>query len=453
MQERKENKMGTEPMLKLIISMSVPSMFSMLIQALYNIVDGIFISHYSHVGLQAVNLAFPLQMLLVSVGVGTGIGINSLVARRLGAKRFDEANSAATHGVILSVCSWVVFVILGLTVVKPFAHAMNAGREATEQCITYLSIVMIASVGMFVEISCEKILQATGNMIYPMIFQLIGAVTNIVFDPLLIFGIGFFPRMGTAGAAVATVGGQIVAMLFSLYILFFKKHEVHVSLKKFRFSAKTVADIYKVGVPSIIMQAIGSVLTSFLNAILLSIERSGVGVNVFGIYFKLQSFVFMPVFGLTHGLMPIMGYSYGAKNRTRLMQALKIGIVIAVIIMALGTTIFTAFPNMLLSLFKADAKMLEMGVPALRIISLCFVTAAVGIIISTMFQALGLGTYSLIISVLRQLLLVLPIAFLLSRFMGVFGVWWAFPLAELGGFVTAVLFFIHVYKTRIKGLG
>lgn len=449
--QQTENKMGTAPMLKLIISMSVPSMLSMFIQALYNIVDGIFVANYSHAGLEAVNLAYPMQMLLISVGVGTGVGINSLVSRRLGAKKYDEADSAATHGILLSVFSWIVFLIISLTAVKPFVKMMGASGAVAQDSITYLSIVLTASFGMFVQISCEKVLQATGNMIFPMLFQLTGAVINIIFDPLLIFGIGIFPEMGVAGAAVATVGGQIIAMIFSACILFFKKHDVRVTFKDFKFDINVIKEIYKVGFPAIIMQSIGSVLVSSLNAILMTLG-SGTAVNVFGIYFKLQSFVFMPVFGLNQGLMPIMGYSYGARNKMRLMQAVKFGIMIALCIMAVGVAVFMSVPQLLLKLFNPDAAMLAMGTAALRIISLCFLPAAVGIVISTMFQAVGTGVYSLIISVLRQLILVLPVAYILSRAIGVTGVWWAFPIAETGGLTASILFLIHIYKTRVKGL-
>lgn len=451
MNVKKENKMGTKPVLGLIISMSIPSMLSMLIQALYNIVDGIFVSQYSLESLEAVNLAYPLQMLLIAVGVGTGVGINSLVSRRLGAKNFDDANKAATNGMLLSVLSWLLFVVIALTLVKPFVNLMGASEAVSKDAVTYLNIVMIASIGLFVQCSAEKLLQATGNMIYPMMFQLVGAITNIIFDPILIFGVGPFPEMGVAGAAIATVGGQMVAMIFSLVVLFTKSHDVKVSFKKFKPDLKIIGEIYKVGFPSIIMQSIGSVLVSSLNALLLAIGSSA-AVNVFGIYFKLQSFVFMPVFGLNQGVMPIMGYSYGAKNRQRLMQALKYGVLIALCIMFIGLLIFMIIPEVLLGMFNADEAMLQMGVPALRTISLCFLPAACGIIISTLFQAVGNGVYSLIVSVLRQLVLVLPIAYILSRFAGVFGVWWAFPIAEAGGLLTSFYLLYHVYKNRIKGL-
>lgn len=443
----KENKMGQMPMLKLIISMSIPSMFSMLIQALYNIVDGIFISHYSLEGLEAVNLAFPLQMFLVAVSVGTAVGVNSLAARRLGAKSFDEANSAATNGMFLAVCSWVLFVVLGLVLVKPFVSLMGASGTVAKETETYLTIVMVASLGLFVQVCAEKILQATGNMIYPMIFQLIGAVTNIILDPVFIFNL----NMGVAGAAIATVLGQIVAAVFSLFVIFFKKHEIRVSFKAFKPDLKIIGEIYKVGAPAIVMQSIGSVLTSSLNALLMALA-SGTAVNVFGIYFKLQSFVFMPVFGLNQGVMPVMGYSYGAKNKKRLMSALKIGVIIAAIIMFLGMVLFMSAPHLLLSIFNADEEIYTMGIPALRTISLCFLPAAVGIIVSTLFQAVGNGVYSMVVSIVRQLAFLLPIAYILSAIIGVNGVWLAFPLAELAGLITSLILFKKTYSLTIKGL-
>lgn len=443
----KENKMGQMPMLKLIISMSIPSMFSMLIQALYNIVDGIFISHYSLQGLEAVNLAFPFQMFLVAVSVGTAIGVNSLVARRLGAKNYNEANSAATNGMFLTVCSWVLFVVLGLIAVKPFVSLMGASGTVAKGTETYLTIVMVASLGLFIQVCAEKLLQATGNMIYPMIFQLIGAVTNIILDPVFIFKLD----MGVAGAATATVLGQIIAAVFSLFVIFFKKHEIRVSFKAFKPDFKIIGEIYKVGAPAIVMQSIGSVLTSALNALLLAIG-SGTAVNVFGIYFKLQSFVFMPVFGLNQGVMPVMGYSYGAKNKKRLMSALKIGVVIAAIIMFLGTVLFMSVPKLLLSVFNADEEIYRMGIPALRTISLCFLPAAVGIIVSTLFQAVGNGIYSMVVSIVRQLAFLLPIAYILSAIIGVNGVWLAFPLAELAGLITSLILFKKTYTLSIKTL-
>ena len=436
-------------MLKLIISMSLPSMFSMLIQSLYNIVDSMYVAYSSQAALTAVSLAFPVQMLLVAVSVGTGIGINSLVSRRLGEKRFAEANSAATHGVLLAIASWVLFVILGALFIEPYFSMLDASAEVKEMAITYTSIVVFVSIGSFLEVNLEKTLQATGNMIYPMLFQLVGAVTNIILDPIFIFGFLGVPAMGIAGAAIATVAGQIVAMIFAVIIVFTKSHDVHITFKKFRINWTTIKDIYIVGVPSIVMQAIGSVLTTALNWILIGFSEAAV--SVFGIYYKLQSFVFMPGFGLTHGVMPIMGYSYGARNKKRLLSALKYGCIIAVIIMAVGMVIFMTIPELLLMIFNATDEILAIGVPALRTISLCFMAAAIGIMFSTLFQALGLGFNSLLVSLLRQIIILLPAAYLLSK-ISLDAVWYAFVIAEFFSLIASILIYWGVYRKRIRNL-
>lgn len=302
---------------------------------------------------------------------------------------------------------------------------------------------------MLLEVNLEKTLQATGNMIYPMLFQLVGAVTNIILDPIFIFGYLGLPAMGITGAAIATVTGQIVSMIFAIIIIFTKSHDVHITFKKFKINWTTIKDIYIVGVPSIVMQAIGSVLTTALNWILIGFSEAAV--SVFGIYFKLQSFIFMPVFGLTHGVMPIMGYSFGARNKKRLLSALKYGCIIAVIIMAVGMLIFLTISDKLLMIFNATDEILRIGVPALRTISLCFVSAAVGIIFSTLFQALGLGINSLIISLLRQIVILLPAAFMLSK-VSLDAVWYAFVIAEVVSLIASILIYRSVYKTRIKSL-
>lgn len=449
MESVKENKMGTAPMFGLIMSMSLPAMFSMLIQALYNVVDSYFVSKISEDAMTGVSLAFPLQMLLISVAVGTSIGINSLVSRRLGEKKFNEADSAAAHGLILSFLSWIVFAIIGITCVKPFISIFNATAAASSYAISYSEIVLIFSFGCLIEIALEKTLQATGNMIYPMIFQLIGAITNVILDPIMIFGLLGFPKLGVAGAAAATVSGQILSMFFSIYIMFAKKHAVKIRLKGFKFSARIVRDIYAVGFPSIIMQSIGSLTTTIMNALLITFNQSAV--FVFGAYFKLQSFIFMPVFGLTHGVMPIMGYNFGARNKKRLMSALKIGSIIACVIMSVGMAIFLIFPDKLLGIFNAKPATLEIGIPALRTICLCFVFAAIGIMFSTIFQATGNGLYSLIISVLRQLVLLIPFAFILSK-ISLRATWFAFPLSEICSCVISIFMLIRLYKKQIKDL-
>lgn len=443
----KENKMGQAPMLKLILSMGLPAMFSMLVQALYNIIDSVFVAQISKEAFTAVSLAFPVQTLMIAVAVGTGIGINSVVSRRLGENKKDEASKAATHGLFLGLGSGLIFAVLGICFTKMFFQAFTDNQTILDMGCSYTYIVTILSFGCFTQINIEKTLQATGNMIFPMLFQLAGAITNIILDPIMIFGLLGFPKMGIAGAAIATVTGQMVAFTFSLIVLHVKKHDVHMSFRGFRFNWKTVKDIYAVGIPSIIMQAIGSVLTTLMNGILITF--GDVAVNVLGAYFKIQSFVFMPVFGLTQGLMPIMGFNYGAKKRERLVSALKIGMIIAFIIMAIGTLLFMIFPSQLLSMFNADEEMLSIGCVALRLISLCFIPAAIGITCSTFFQAIGIGSKSLILSVLRQLVILLPAAYLLAQF-GVNYVWLSFPIAEGVALIIAIFLTIGVFKKNLN---
>ncbi len=445
-----ENKMGRDPVLKLIISMSLPAMFSMLVQALYNIVDSYFVSQINENALTAVSLAFPIQMLMISVAVGTSIGINSFISRKLGERRQDLADSAATHGVLLAVFSWLVFALIGLFGSRAFFQCFTDIAEIVEMGTQYISICCILSFGVFVEVNLEKTLQATGNMIYPMLFQLVGAITNIILDPIFIFGWLGLPSMGVAGAAIATVIGQIVSMFFAFYIIKAKDHAITIRFKGFKFDWGIVKSIYAVGFPSIIMQSIGSVMNVAMNAILISFTETAVA--VFGVYFKLQSFIFMPVFGLTHGVMPIMGYNFGARNKERLLSALKIGCIIALIIMAVGTIVFWVVPNLLLGIFQASGHMLQIGIPALRLISTCFIPAALGIMFSTLFQAVGKGTYSLIISVLRQLVILVPSAFLLAQTMQVENVWFAFPIAEIFSLLASIFLYVRLYRKTIKPL-
>ena len=459
MSEVRENKMGTMSMFPLIMSMSLPAMFSMLIQALYNVVDSIFVARYSPKALSAVSLAFPLQLVMVAFAVGTAIGVNSLIARRLGAKKFDDANSAATHGVLLAVLSWLLFVVIGLVFSGGFIALFTSDQEILLFGKQYLSIVLCVSFGMMVSTMCEKILQSTGNMIIPMLTQLLGAVINLIFDPLLIFGLWIFPKLGVVGAAVATVFGQICSMIFILIILRVKKHEVKISFKNFRFNKMIVKDIYAVGFPAIIMQSIGSVMVSGINAIIsmsgVEVELAETNINAFGIYFKLQSFVFMPVFGLNQGVSPIIGYNFGARNKKRMFSAFRWGLLIAVIIMTAGLLLFQIAPGWLISLFEADAtplentSLMEVGIPVLRIISIAFVFAAAGIMFSSLFQAIGYGFYSMIMSFSRQLVVLLPAAFLLSK-IDLSVMWYAFPLAELGSLLVAGIFFMVLQKKEFS---
>lgn len=449
MEVQKQNKMATMPMTKLILSMSLPAMFSMLVQSLYNIVDSYYVAQISGKAFTAVTLAFPLQMLIVSVAVGTAIGINSVVSRRLGEGKKDKASKAATHGLFLGLFSGVIFAIIGVFFTTMFFKAFTNDAQVISMGSSYIRIVTIFSFGIFVQINIEKTLQATGNMIYPMLFQLTGAIINIVLDPIFIFGKFGLPAMGVKGAAIATVIGQISALIFSLIIIYTKSHDVHISLKGFKLDGKTIKDIYAVGVPSIIMQSIGSVVATSLNGILIGFGATAV--NVFGAYFKLQSFIFMPVFGLMHGLMPILGFNFGARNKKRMVSAIKVGTIFAVLIMACGMALFMIFPKQLLQIFSADSQMVAIGTKALRTISSCFIPAAIGIMTATLFQAMGMGVKSLAISVLRQLVILIPSAFFLSK-LGVDFVWYAFPIAEVFALTISIFLFIYVYKNHIKYL-
>ena len=451
---RQQNKMGTMPMTRLIVTMSLPAIFSMTILAMYNVVDSIFISQYDMDGFTAVSVAYPLQMLLIAASVGTAVGVNSLVARKLGEQNYKQANSAATHGLVLCAFTYAFFLLFGLFGVRPFMNAFSGGNQrVVEAGVQYFTCVLCLSLFSIVQVMIEKTLQATGNMIYPMLFQLVGAVVNIIFDPLLIFGVGFFPEMGVLGAAVATVFGQFCGMVFALIVMFKKDHKVKIELKGFRFEKQTVKNIYAVGFPSIIMQSISAVMMLCLNGIFQA-YNSIVSIDVFGIYFKLQSFVFMPCFGLNQGIMPIVGFNYGARNKKRMYAAIKRGVIIAGGIMLVGTALMWTIPDALLSMFGSESSftdvdpktLMETGEYAFRIISLCFVPASVAIILITVFQAVGKGFRSMMMSFFRQLILLVPAAFLISLTVGVKYVWFAFPFAEYGALIIALLFFINLVK-------
>lgn len=444
-----DDKMGTKPVLPLLISMAVPAMFSMLILALYNVVDSVFVSKLGTAGLTAVSVAFPIQMLMTAVGVGTGVGVNSLIARRLGEKRNEEASSVALHGLLLALIGWGVFALFGIFGTNIFVDIYTNSAEVATYAKQYISIVVIFSLGSMIQMMIEKVLQSTGAMVYAMIIQLIGAVTNIILDPIMIFGLLGFPKMGVAGAAIATVTGQILGGVVGLIILFTKVKVLHISFKGFKWNGRILKDIYEVGLPAIFMQAIGSVMVMGLNLILA--KFSDTAVAVLGVYYKLQSFVFMPVFGLNQGLMPIMGYNFGARNKQRIYEALRYGIMFAFIIMCVGCIIFNMIPETLLGIFNPDEEMLIIGIPALRYISLSFPLASISIIISTVFQAIGKGKFSLLISLLRQLILILPIAYIMSL-SSLNGVWLAFPVAEVIAFFISIGIYRMVKNTIIEKL-
>lgn len=447
----KENKMGSMPVPKLLISMSLPMMISMLVQALYNIVDSMFVAKLSEDALTAVSLAFPVQNLMIAVASGTGVGINALLSRNLGEKNFEGANRAARNGIFLGILSCILFAILGI-IGSHFFFIMQTGNEIIVNYGTqYLRIITLFSAGIFLQITFERLLQSTGKTIYTMITQGTGAIINIILDPILIFGLFGFPKLEVAGAAIATVIGQIIALLMSFFFNITKNKELNLIFRGFRPHKRTIVTIYEVGIPSIIMQAISSIMTFGMNKILLMFSSTAAA--VFGVYFKLQSFIFMPVFGLNNGMIPIIAYNYGAKNKKRIMQAVKLSILIAVSIMLLGLTIFQIFPEALLqNLFDASETMLAIGVPALRIISISFLFAGYCIVASSVFQALGNGIYSLIVSVSRQLLVILPVAYTFAKLFGLHQVWWSIPIAEIVSVILCTILLRRIYKKKVKPL-
>lgn len=448
---RQENKMGVMPVTKLIITMSLPIMASMLVQALYNVVDSIFVARVSENALTAVSMAFPIQNLMIAVGTGTGVGVNALLARNLGAKDYKKVNNIANHAVFLAIASYLVFLLVGLFGAEAFFRSQTDIEEIIYHGTQYIRICCCLSFGMFIQIFFERMLQATGKTIYSMVTQGLGAIINIILDPILIFGLFGFPKMGVAGAALATVAGQIVSGITGIILNQKKNKEIQIQLKGFRPNFKLVKQIYGIGIPSIIMASIGSVMNYGMNRILLGFTSTAAA--VFGVYFKLQSFIFMPVFGLNNGVIPIVSYNYGAGNRERVVKAIKMSIIIALMIMIVGLIIFQTVPDVLLKMFDASETMLTIGIPALRVISLSFLFAAVGIACSSAFQALGYAVYSMLMSVARQLVVLLPVAFLLAMSGEVRLVWFAFPIAEVVSFVVCIFFMLHINKTVISKIG
>ena len=443
-----ENKMGVMPVKKLIINMSLPMMISMLVQAMYNIVDSIFVSMLSEEALTAVTLAFPIQNLMIAVGTGTGVGINALLSRSLGEKNFDRADEAANNGIALALVSYAIFVVIGLLAVRPFINSQTANPVIQEYGIIYTSIVCFLSIGVFFQITFERLLQSTGRTLFSMISQITGAVINIIMDPILIFGLAGFPRLGIAGAAAATIFGQIVASCIGLFLNCKYNRDIHISLKRVLHPVPAViGQIYRVGIPSILMVSIGSVMTYMMNRILEGFSSTAVA--VFGVYFKLQSFVFMPVFGLNNGLVPVMAYNLGAAKEKRIREALSFSLIVAVCIMVGGAVLFELIPARLLSIFNASETMTAIGVPALREIALCFPIAAVAIVLSSVFQAFSCSIYSLIVSICRQLVVLIPAAWLLSKTGNVANVWWSYLIAEAVSLALTVFFFRIVWKKMI----
>ena len=446
----RENIMGTMEINPLLVKLSVPMMISMLVQALYNVVDSVFVSWVSEEALTAVSLAFSLQNMMIAVGVGTGVGVNAMLSKSLGEKNQKRANATAENGIFLSACSFLVFLVIGLTCIKPYFYAQTSDDAIALQGIRYLSVCCIFSLGLFTQTMGEKLLAATGRTQLSMISQLVGAVVNIILDPIFIFGYCGEALSGTTGAAVATVIGQFCGAGMTLYFNTRKNPDIQLDFKGFRPSAKAIGRIYTVGLPSIAMQCVGSLMTFGMHLILMAFSSTAVA--VFGVYFKLQSFVFMPIFGLNNGMVPIISYNYGARRPERVRKTIRLAVCYAEGIMVLGFCIFEFFPGQVLGLFSASQAMLTIGIPAMRIICLHFLLAGTSIVLSSVFQALGNGLFSLIVSVCRQLFVLLPAAWLLAQTGSVNNVWWAFLIAEIVSVLMSLAFYAHINKTIIVPL-
>lgn len=445
----KENKMGVMPVKQLIISMSLPMMISMLVQALYNVVDSIFVSQIGEEALTAVTLAFPMQNFMIALGSGTGVGINALLSRSLGEKNFERSDDAANTGLLLTLFNFILFLVIGIFFTRAFISSQTSNDLIVQYGHTYLSIVCCFSAGIFFQMTFERLLQSTGKTLFSMISQSTGAIINIIFDPLLIFGIGPFPELGVAGAAYATILGQFVGASIGLFCNIRYNTEIRYSISRILHpKAEIVKDIYFVGVPSILMMSIGSIMTYLMNLILGSFSSTATA--VFGVYFKLQSFFFMPVFGLNNGLIPVLAYNYGARRKDRIVEALKFALALALSIMVIGMITFLTIPNVLLGFFHASEEMVTIGIPALRIICLSFPIAGICIAMGSIFQAFSKSIYSLIVSVGRQLVVLIPAAWLLAQTGNLHNVWWAFPIAELASLTLSVFFFTKLYRQTVS---
>ncbi len=465
MQSKDRSEMlGAAKMTRLVPTVCIPIMFSMLIQALYNVVDSIFVSRFDPNGLTAVSLAAPFQMLMIALSTGMGTGINSLISRRLGERNPDGARRAGWNGLVIELIGSGLFLLFGLLLAGPVMGMVVSENLANAESIfrmgtDYLTIVTVLSQGLFLAIFFERMLQATGNSVLSMAAQLCGALTNIVLDPIMIFGLLGFPCMGIAGAAVATIVGQFVSAAVGFVLNQKKNPELKLARKEFQINAGDMRGIIAVGLPSTIMASIGSVMNIGMNGILSGFPQSNAGLNVMSVYFKLQSFIFMPVFGLSNGIIAILAYNYGAHNRDRVYQCIKVALAWACTIMLIGTLVFMLFPGHLMAIFESDAEpeitaqMTSIGVVAMRVISSSFLMAAIGITLSTVFQAVGKGVYSMIISISRQLLILLPAAWLIARFTGdIYAVWWCFPIAELAALFLCLYFYSRCNKKMISHL-
>jgi len=451
----RQNKMGTQPIGRLLISMSVPMMLSMLVQALYNVVDSIFVARISEAQLEltAVSTAFPIQNLMIAFGTGIGVGFTTLISKSLGEGNPKRAARAAAQGIMLEAVNCLIFTLIGLFAVRPFMESQTSNTQIIDFGVEYLSICCTLSFGIFIQITFEKLLQATGKTLHSMAAQAVGAIVNIILDPILIFGLMGAPEMGIKGAAVATVIGQMCSAVAAMILHFTVNHEIRISLSDFRIHKKLMGKILIVGLPSVLMMAIGSLMTYCMNRILFAIPKVGeTAATVFGVYFKLQSFLIMPVVGLNNGMVPIIAFNYGALNKERIMKTYRLAVFIAVCIMLAGLLLFQVAPAGLLTMFGAENDMMDMGVTALRVISLNFVFAGFCIVTSSVFQALGNGMFSMIVSFVRQIIVLVPVAYFFGRFGEVWQVWLSFPIAECASVVLCIVMFIHLYKKHIKPL-
>ncbi len=425
----KENKMGTMEVRRLILTMSLPIMISMLVQALYNIVDSMFVARVSEAALAAVSLCYPIQMIMVAVACGTGVGINALLSRYLGEKKQEKASQVAMHGLFCAICNWLVFAVIGLFFSEAFLRLFSDDVQIIMMGISYMQICTICSFGVFVQITYERIMQSTGNTIYNMVIQGVGALINIILDPIFIFGLGPVPALGTAGAAIATVIGQIVAMFLGIIITQKKIREIQLSVRGFHLDGMLMKAMYRIAIPAILMQSIMSFMTVMMNMILAPFSE--MAVSVFSIYYKLQQFVFMAVLGMNNALIPILSYNYGANQMERIRESIRFALWMSCVIMAIGTVVFQLFPTQLLYLFDAKEAMLSIGIPALRTISVSFVFAGISMVLCSVFQALGSPNHSLLVTLLRQMVILLPLAYGFSSAFGLDMCWWSFPITEV----------------------
>lgn len=440
-----ENKMGVMEIKKLIMTMSLPIMISMLVQALYNIVDSMFVARVSDNALAAVSLCYPIQMIIVAVACGTAVGLNALLSRYLGQGKPKEANQVALHGILLAIVNWLIFAVIGIFFSEAFLKLFSTDQEIVSMGVSYMKICTIFSFGVFMQITYERIMQSTGNTVYNMIIQGVGALVNIILDPIFIFGMLGLPAMGVTGAAIATVIGQIVAMFLGIIITQAKIKEVQIHLREFQLKIQIIKDMYRIAIPAILMQSIMSFMTVFMNMILVTFSE--LAVSAFSIYFKLQQFVFMAVNGMNNALIPIISYNFGARKQQRILESIHFSLIVACVIMIVGTIVFQCFPEQLMYLFDANEEMMSIGVPALRIISLSFVFAGISLVLSAVFQSVDHANKSLVITLLRQMVLLLPIVYLLANQFGLDALWWAFPITEA---IVSILAYIYLKIVKKK---